>query len=263
MSPEQAEMSGLDVDTRTDVYSLGVMLYELLVGARPLEPWQVAVALRESEPPTPSARFSTLGDKQKWIAAHRRTSPGSRRTALRGDLDWIVMRAMEKDRTRRYETVSGLALDIRRHLNHAPVWAGSPSAFYRLRKFVRRHRLGVTAGAAVATGLLGGTVLATAGMVQARKAERVAATVTDFLDDVFKAPDPTTGEGGKLVSVRELMDRGAERLRTELDGQPVIRARLMNTIGNVYGSLGEYQSAADMLEQSLALREHCMSGYHR
>lgn len=166
MSPEQAEMSGLDVDTRTDIYSLSVLLYELLTGTTPFDGERLSSAgylelqriIREEEPTKPSTKLSTLGEILTEIAKHRDSTPGLLRKAIRGDLDWIVMKALEKDRTRRYETAHELALDIQRHMRHEPIIAGSPGTIYFLQKFWRRHRAGIVT-AAVITVLLVGSVV--------------------------------------------------------------------------------------------------------
>ena len=167
MSPEQAEMSGLDIDTRSDIYSLGVMLYELLAGKTPFESKDLLKAgidamrqrLREVEPPKPSNRLSTLTDQERTaVAKHRRSDPKKLSTILHGELDWIVMKALEKDRTRRYETANGFALDIKRYLNNEPVTAVAPSAVYKFQKFARRNKVALATGTAFAVLLIVGII---------------------------------------------------------------------------------------------------------
>jgi WD40 repeat protein/serine/threonine protein kinase len=178
MSPEQAEMSGLDIDTTTDIYSLGVVLYELLVGVLPFDSRTLRAAgyaemqriIREVEPPHPTTRLTTLGGAAKEIAGRRRVDPDVLRNQLRGDLEWIVLRAMEKDRTRRYLSASELAADIERHLRHEPVAASPPSKMYRLRKAVHRNRATVVAGAAVLLALIAGLATAWVLYVKAESA---------------------------------------------------------------------------------------------
>jgi WD40 repeat protein len=177
MSPEQAEMSGLDLDTRSDIFALGVLLYELLTGTTPFDGERLRKAafdevrriIREEEPPRPSTRLSTLGATLSAVSSRRKTEPGKLSALVRGDLDWIVMKALDKDRTRRYETAHGLAQDVQRYLHDEPVQAGPPSAVYRLRKFVRRNRGPVLAATGVLLALLAGIAGIGWGLVEARQ----------------------------------------------------------------------------------------------
>ncbi len=275
MSPEQAEMSGLDVDTRTDIYALGVMLYELLVGSLPVDPSELGIpafiaqlVMRETDPPTPSTRLSRAGREQSSIAQSRHTDPATLQRELKGDLDWIVMKAMEKDRTRRYEGASELAADLRRYLDEEPVAARPPSPGYRLGKFVRRHRAGVVAGSVVVLGLLAGTVLATLGLLRATRAEQVASQeaaaareVSDFLVGLFAVSDP--GEArGSTITAREILDQGAVQVAGELEDQPLTRARFMHTIGQVYLNLGLFNAAHTMADSALMLRRAAYGERH-
>jgi serine/threonine protein kinase len=186
MSPEQAELSAVDVDTRSDIYSLGAVLYELLTGTTPFDPETFRTAafdeirriIREQEPHRPSARLSTLGATLTLVSANRDTDPRKLIQSFRGELDWIVMKALEKDRNRRYETASGLAADIRRYLNDEPVQACPASAAYRLRKILKRNRAALTTAGILAVALVMGTVVSTWQALRAREAERVAVSQT-------------------------------------------------------------------------------------
>ncbi len=276
MSPEQAEMSGLDVDTRTDIYSLGVMLYELLVGVLPFDPETLRSAsfgeiqriIREKEPPKASTRLSSLGDTQTSIAEHRKANPSSLRKELKGDLDWITMRAMAKDRTQRYASASELEADIERYIRHEPVVAGPPSTIYRIKKYIKRHKVGIAAATLVILAILIGITGTSIGLFKAVRAEKkareeaeTAQQVSDFLVELFKVSDPGEARGNSITA-REILDKGAGKIDKELDAQPRIQSRLMETMGRVYRNLGLYTQAAPILEKSLSLKRRVYGEEH-
>ena len=263
MSPEQAEMSGLDIDTRSDIYSLGVLLYELLTGQTPFDAKELVKegldairrTIREVEPPRPSARLSTLkGDALTAAAKRHGTQSPHLLHLIRGDLDWIVMKCLEKDRTRRYETANGLAMDLKRFLEKEPVLACPPSAAYRAQKAWQRHR---TAFAAAALAIL--VLVAAAGIsswqaVRASRAEALARrrlaeseAISKFLVEVFESPDPA--RGARTITVAETLAAAARKLEADLAAEPARRATLQETLASSYAKLGLHREAIPLREK--------------
>ena len=245
-SPEQ--ILGRPIGTASDVYSLGVVLYELLAGARPYtlrrgSQQALENAILETDPPLPSKAA---------------TDPFTKKT-LKGDLDCIAGKAMAKDPGARYSSAAAFRADIDRYLRNEPVEAGPPSAAYRFKKFVRRHRLGVSAAAAILALLIAGIAGITGGLVRARQAEAharaeaaIAERVSRFLVDLFEVSAPENAKGQTLTA-RDLLDRGAARVRTELAKEPRVEARLLRIIGYVYTNLGSYDEARPILEEAVRL----------
>ena len=281
LSPEAIHVAeGRSVlDTRADVFSLGILLHELLVGARPQSftsenTASVLERILAADLPTPSAHWESLSPARRSQLAARRSTTEERILArLRGDLDWIVLRATEQSRDDRYPSVGELAADVERHLNDQPVEASPPSKAYRFRKFVRRNRAGVAAGAALALALVLGMIGTVAGFLQARAEQRVSEqqaqaarqaqqesdSVVDFMVDLFKAPSPGT-ERRDLEPVGEVLKRGADQLETSLEGQPAVRARLLVTVGEILKELGDYPTSIQLLEQAVQIRRDQSGG---
>ncbi|MDX2018369.1 MAG: serine/threonine-protein kinase [Planctomycetota bacterium] len=278
MSPEQAEGS-LDIDTRADVYALGVLLYELLTGSTPINAQSLATApyaemqrlLREQVPVRPSLKLSALR-----TAPNAPTPPSAAIDVrlVRGELDWIVMRAIEKDRARRYPSAGSLAEDVGRYLRGEPVQAAPPSVWYTTRTFVRRHRALVAGAAVVTLTLILGIVGTSVGLVSAnrqraiaqaaetRARERLAeseATV-QFLDDMLAAADPAVQ--GRDVPVRAVLDCAAGTLSTRFADRPLVAARLHATIGRTYAGLGENTTAGEHVRSALELRTRELGADH-
>jgi non-specific serine/threonine protein kinase/serine/threonine-protein kinase len=290
MSPEQAQLSGVDVDTRSDIYSLGVLLYELLTGTTPFDSETLKRAaldelrriIREEEPPKPSTRISTLESTATPISTNRSSDLRSLGKMMRGELDWIVMKTLEKDRDRRYETANALAADLNRHLNHEPVEAGPPSGWYRLRKAARRNRTALVTAALMASTLVAGTAMSAWQAIRAMQAEDLAQTrledvtkernvanlarqeadrrateaqeVVDFLiNDMIGAAAPSKTQG-KITTVNQVLAQADQNIAKKFADRPLIEASIRHALGRAYEELGEFKKAEQHATRSLELR---------
>jgi len=265
MSPEQADPEVQDIDTRADVYSLGVLLYELLTGYLPFDTtdWkkqkldEILRQLRESDPRRPSSKVSANRDTSSTRAAARGVDSRQLAKLLRGDLDWIELKALEKNRERRYGTAFELAADIGRYLENRLVVARPASTAYRLRKYIRRNRASV----AVVTGIFILLIaFAIAQTIQLRRITRErdrADRIAGFMTSMFKVSDPSEARGNSITA-REILDRAAKDVDSGLTKDPELQAQMMYEMGSVFKNLGLYDRAQMLLTQSLQIRRRVL-----
>jgi tetratricopeptide (TPR) repeat protein len=303
MSPEQAEMSGLDIDTRSDIYSLGVLLYELLTGGTPFDGRTLMEAgvdrmrqiIREQEPPRPSTRLGTLAAAELTSVARNRQAEAPRLLHMvRGDLDWIALKCLEKDRTRRYETASELAMDLQRHLGHELVTARPPSRAYRFQKMVRRNKAAFSLIVSVALALMIGLTASIWQAVRAGTAERLANQLRQRAEEEAQRADlnaraekeqrelaeaetqkvrdvlafiqtmfQSTGNAyADKVTVLQMLDWGTVGIGDKFKNQPKVSAAVQHAVGYCYSKIGHWDTAAGFLEDSLRLRAESLGYVH-
>jgi serine/threonine protein kinase len=270
MSPEQAELTSVDIDTRSDIYTLGVLLYELLTGQTPFDAAELLRAgldemrrmLREKEPARPSTRLSTLNaDELTATARLHGLEPPKLISLVRGDLDWIVLKCLEKDRARRYETANALLMDIQRHLSNEPVIARPRSRLYEFQRTIRRHKVGFAAATAVLAALFLGLGVATWSLTKEKKARRRAdweaaksSQTALVLENMLGGIDPKMAQERDTSLLREMLSQTATRVSRDLTNQPLVEAHLESTIANIYAALGDFPKAEQMARSALALR---------
>jgi serine/threonine protein kinase len=277
ISPEQASLSGLDVDTRSDIYALGVLLYELLTGKTPFDGKallksgidEMCRTIREKEPPRPSTRLTTLEQEELTTAAKRhRTEATKLIHTVRGDLDWIVMKCLEKDRTRRYDTANSLAADLERHLNNEPVLACPPSVGYRFQKLAQRNKVAFTAAATITIVLMLASFISIWQAVRATSAERKATSeartaqaVKDFLVEQVLAVNPFI-EPEPDPNRLALAQRIARKLDGKFPDEPPIEAELRWAIGGALAALGDRTNAEVEFRRTYEIRRQILGPNH-
>jgi len=270
MSPEQAALSSADVDTRTDIYSLGVLLYELVTGSTPFDGGALLKAgldeirrvIREEEPARPSTRLGTMAAADlTTVAQHRQSEPPHLIRSVRGDLDWIVMKSLEKDRTRRYETANGLALDVKRFLANETVSARPCSKLYKFKKAVQRNKLVSVGIGIIAALIVVSLAVVTASFANERRARLKAQTeeersrqATRFLKDMLAGVGPSVARNRDTEMLREILDKTAQQIGGQIGNQPTVEAEMRGFIGQLYLEIGNYEGAEAMTRATLDLQ---------
>jgi tetratricopeptide (TPR) repeat protein len=262
MSPEQAEMASEDIDTRSDVYSLGVLLYVLLTGILPFDSDtlreggidHIRKVIRETDPKTPSTRMTKLSEEAKTVAENRRIEITALVKCLKKELEWIPLKAMRKERTERYQSTSELADDIENYLKGEPLIAGPPSAIYRSRKFVRRHKALVTGVSAVLAVLVSGVIVSTLFAIRSEQQADLSNRVLSFLtNEVLMSADPSRAKRWE-ITLSEVLDAASENLKTKFSDEPLVEATIRQTLGNTYLSLGKSMAAEPHIESAYRIR---------
>jgi len=267
MSPEQADMATEDIDTRSDIYSLGVLLYALLTGVLPFEPEtlreggidRIRKTIRDTDPQTPSTRLAGLGEEAKKCAENRRMEVQTLAKHLRKELEWIPLKAMRKERSERYRSAAELADDIDNYLNGAPVIAGPSGTVYRLKKFMRRNAALSSAVLTAVVTLIVGLITTTVMYMQADHARAEAEAVSDFLrNDVLASMNPretvsSFAAKDREVTVRSFLDTASERLEGRFSDKPLVEASIRQTLGTTYTGLGLYAQSESHLDRALRI----------
>jgi len=261
MTPEYAspeQVRGDTVTIATDIYSLGVMLYEILTGHRPYEvadsSWgEIERLVCDKEPPRPSTKIALDRERVKATAQLRSAEPKQLVSLLRGDLDWITMKALEKDPSRRYATASELSADLGRYLCHEPVLARPASTAYRARKYVRRHPAGVAIAAGLVLLLAGFAIMQSIQLRRITRERDRANRITSFMEGIFKVSDPSEARGNSITA-REILDKSSADIGTGLEKDPELQAEMMFVMGDVYRGLGLFPRAQDLYQRSAEIR---------
>jgi len=266
MSPEQADMANQDIDTRSDIYSLGVLLYVLLTGFLPFDfealrkggIEHVRRVICDTDPKTPSTRLSSLGDKAQKIAESRRAEVATLARDLHKELEWIPLKALRKERSERYQSASELAEDVKNYLDGSVLTAGPPSTIYRLKKIARRNRALITGIAAVVAVSIAGTFVSTFFAVRAEREARTSQEISDFLiNDLLASVQEVRGTK-REITVESLLDVASERLEDKFDREPLIEASIRNVIGDTYYNLSNYEAAQSNKKRAIKLRRECL-----